>query len=290
MPQSLRDGLQPLRELPLRVEEVESLDQVAGPVYGAVKGVLAPGSPLNETLSGTALGHPLHPPLTDVVIGAWASAVALDFVGGKRSRRAADRLIALGVWAALPTAATGINDWTTLHGSARRVGVVHGASNLLATALFGTSWLARKAGRRFLGKALGVAGLSTVSFGGFLGGHLSYRRGVGVDHTAFLEAPNEWTAVADDASIKESDPVLVEVAGVEVMLVRQGGSLYALLDRCAHQGGPLHEGKIEEGCAICPWHASRYRLSDGAALSGPTSHPQPALQVRRREGKVEVRR
>jgi nitrite reductase/ring-hydroxylating ferredoxin subunit/uncharacterized membrane protein len=290
MTQSLRDGLEPLREFPLRLEQVESLDQVVGPVDDVVKGVLTPGSPLNEVLSGTALGHPIHPLLTDAVIGSWTSAVALDLVGGKRSRRAADRLIALGVCAALPTAATGVNDWTTLFGSTRRVGVVHGAGNLVATALFGTSWLARKAGRRVLGKALALAGLSAVSAGSFLGGHLSYRRGVGVDHTAFLEAPGDWTEVAEEANVKESEPTLVEAAGVEIMLVRQDGSLYALLDRCAHQGGPLHEGKIEDGCVICPWHASRYRVSDGVALSGPTSHPQPALQVRRHEGKIEVRR
>jgi nitrite reductase/ring-hydroxylating ferredoxin subunit/uncharacterized membrane protein len=272
------------------LEQIESLDQVAGPVLDALKGVLTPGSPVNEILSGTALGHPVHPPLTDAVIGTWASAVALDLVGGKRSRRAADRLIALGVWAAVPTAATGVNDWTTLFGSTRRVGVVHGSGNLLATGLFGTSWLARKAGRRVLGKALALAGLTSVSVGAFLGGHLSFRKGVGVDHTAFLEAPGNWTAVADEANVKESEPVLVEAAGVEIMVVRQDDSLYALLDRCAHQGGPLHEGKIEHGCVICPWHSSRYRLSDGGALSGPTSHPQPVLQVRRHEGKIEVRR
>ena len=250
----------------------------------------SPGSPLNEALSGTALGHPLHPPLTDAVIGAWASAVLLDLIGGKRCREAADRLIALGVLSALPTAAAGLNDWATLFGPTRRVGVVHGANNLVATALFGTSWLARMGGRRMLGKGLALTGLGTVAFGAFLGGHLSFRRGVGVDHTAFLEAPQEWTVVADEADVNESDPTLVEVAGVEVMLVRRGESLFALLDRCAHQGGPLHEGTLEDGVVVCPWHSSRYRLFDGAALSGPTCHPQPALEVRVREGKIEVRR
>ena len=287
---SLRDVLEPLRDLPLRLEQMDSLDQVAVPVQDAVKGILKAGDPLNEALSGTALGHPLHPPLTDVVIGAWTSAVALDIVGGRRGRRAADRLIALGVLSALPTATTGLNDWTTLYGPTTRVGVVHGAGNLLATGLFGTSWLARKVGRRLLGKALALAGLGTITASGLLGGHLAYRRGVGVDHTTFLEAPSDWTQVADEVSVKESHPVLVDVAGVEIMVVRQGGSLFALLDRCAHQGGPLHEGTIDDGCVICPWHSSRFQLSDGAALSGPTSHPQPALAVRVRDGKIEVRR
>ena len=290
MIQSLRDRLQPLRELPLRLERTDSLDQIAKPVQRAVEGAVPPGSPLNEGLSGTPLGHPLHPPLTDVVVGAWTGAVVLDLVGGKRGRAAADRLIVLGVLAALPTVATGLNDWSTLYGGTRRVGVVHGGTNVVAVGLFGTSWLARKKGRRLTGKALALAGFGAVTFTGFLGGHLSFRRGVGVDHTAFLEAPGDWTPVADEASVKESEAMLVEVGGVDVMLVRQGESLCALVDHCAHQGGPLHEGTIEDGVVVCPWHSSHFRLSDGAALSGPTSHPQPALEVRVNEGKVEVRK
>jgi nitrite reductase/ring-hydroxylating ferredoxin subunit/uncharacterized membrane protein len=290
MIQSLRDRLQPLRELPLRLEQIDSLDQIADPVQRAVEGAVSPGSPLSEGLSGTDFGHPLHPPLTDVVIGAWTSAVVLDLVGGKRGRRAADRLIVIGLLAATPTLATGLNDWSTLYGGTRRVGVVHAGSNLVAAGLFGTSWLARKRGRRLMGKGLALAGFGAVTFAGFLGGHLAYRKGVGVDHTAFLELPGEWTPVADETSVKESEPMVVEVAGVDVMLVRQGQSLCALLDHCAHQGGPLHEGRIEDGVVVCPWHASHFRLSDGEALSGPTSHPQPALEVRVSEGKVEVRR
>jgi nitrite reductase/ring-hydroxylating ferredoxin subunit/uncharacterized membrane protein len=285
----MRNGLRPLRELPLQAEQMDSLDQVAEQLANAVERAAPAGSPVNEALSGTALGHPLHPPLTDVVIGAWTSAVALDWLGGKRGRRAADRLVALGVLSALPTAAAGLNDWATLYGPTQRLGLVHGTTNVVATGLFGTSWLARKAGRRFFAKLLALAGYGTVSVGGFLGGHLSFRRGVGVDHTAFVEAPEDWTAVADESSVRESEAMLVERAGVEILLVRQGGSLYALLDRCTHQGGPLHEGKVEDGCVICPWHSSRFRLSDGAALSGPTAHPEPAFQVRVREGKVEVR-
>jgi nitrite reductase/ring-hydroxylating ferredoxin subunit/uncharacterized membrane protein len=290
MPKSLGDGLRPLRELPLQVEQIASLDQVAGALAKAVEHVAPEGAFVNETLSGTALGHPLHPPLTDVVIGSWTSAVALDWLGGKRGGPAADWLVALGVLSALPTAAAGLNDWATLDGPTRRLGLVHGTTNVVATGLFGASWLARKTGRRTFGRVLALAGYSTVSIGAFLGGHLSFRRGVGVDHTAFLGAPEDWTAVADEASVKELEPLLVKSAGVEIVLVREQGSLYALLERCAHQGGPLHEGRIEDGCVVCPWHSSRYRLSDGVAQSGPTAHPQPVVEVRVRDGKVEVRR
>ena len=289
-PQRIRDGLRPLRELPLQAERMQSLDQVAGTLADAVERTAPAGSPLNEALSGTALGHPLHPPLTDVVVGAWTSALALDWLGGKRGRPAADALVALGVVSALPTAAAGLNDWATLDGPTRRLGLVHATTNVAATGLFAASWLTRKSGRRFLGKSLALAGYGTVSIGAFLGGHLSFRRGVGVDHTAFLEPPGDWTMVADEAALRDSEPLLVEAAGVEIVLVRENGSLYALLERCAHLGGPLHEGRVENGCVVCPWHSSRYRLSDGAALSGPTAHPQPTVQVRVRDGKVEVRR
>jgi len=288
--QSIRDRLRPVRELPLQAEQMRSLDHVAGTLAEAVERAAPAGSAVNEALSGTALGHPLHPPLTDVVVGTWTSAVALDWLGGKRSRKAADWLVAVGVVSALPTAAAGLNDWATLDGPTRRLGLVHATTNVAATGLFATSWVARKTGRRFLGRSLALAGYGTVSVGAFLGGHLSFRRGVGVDHTAFLEAPDDWTAVADEASVKELEPLLVEAAGVEIVLVRERGSLYGLLERCAHLGGPLHEGRIENGCVVCPWHSSRYRLTDGAALSGPTAHPQPTVQVRVRDGKVEVRR
>jgi nitrite reductase/ring-hydroxylating ferredoxin subunit/uncharacterized membrane protein len=290
MARSMRDGLRSLLELPLQVEQIHSLDQVAAPLARAVERAAPEGSLVNAALSGTAFGHPLHPPLTDVVIGAWTSAVALDWIGGKGGDPAADWLVALGVLSALPTAAAGLNDWATLEGPTRRLGLVHGTTNVVATGLFGTSWLARKAGRRVFGRLLALAGYGTVSVGGFLGGHLSFRRGAGVDHTAFLEVPEDWTAVVDEASVKELQPLLVKSGGVEIVLVRERGSLYALLERCAHQGGPLHEGRIEDGCIVCPWHSSRYRLSDGVAVSGPTAHPQPAVQVRVRDGKVEVRR
>jgi nitrite reductase/ring-hydroxylating ferredoxin subunit/uncharacterized membrane protein len=290
MTHSMRNGLRPLRELPLQVEQIDSLDTAAAALAKAVERAAPAGSSVNETLSGTDFGHPLHPPFTDVVIGAWTGAVALDWLGGKRGSPAADWLVALGALWALPTATTGLNDWATLDGPSRRLGLVHGTTNVVAIELFVTSWLARRAGRRFLGRLLALVGYGAVSLGGYLGGHLSFRRGVGVDHTAFLEAPEDWTAVADEASVRESEPLLVTSAGVEIVLVRERGSLYGLLERCAHQGGPLHEGRIEDGCIVCPWHSSRYRLSDGVAVSGPTAHPQPAVQVRVRDGKVEVRR
>jgi nitrite reductase/ring-hydroxylating ferredoxin subunit/uncharacterized membrane protein len=285
----LRDSLRSLRESPARLEQLTSLDHAGEALVRTVELVAPGGSPVNTLLSGTDSGHPLHPPLTDVVIGAWTSALALDWLGGSRVEAAADRLVGLGVLSALPTATAGLNDWATLDGPTRRLGLVHGATNIVATGLYASSWLARTVGRRRLGRWSALAGYLLVTVGGYLGGHLAFRRGAGVDHTAFIEAPAAWTPVASESGVPEGEPLLVVNEGVEIMIVRQGQSFSALLARCAHQGGPLHEGTIERGCVTCPWHSSRFRLSDGVAMSGPTAHPQPTLEVRVREGIVEVR-
>ncbi len=73
------------------------------------------------------------------------------------------------------------------------------------------------------------------------------------------------------------------------MITQQGGQVFALADRCCHRGGPLHEGSFADGCVTCPWHQSRFRLSDGAIVQGPATYPQPSYDVRVSEGTIEVR-
>jgi nitrite reductase/ring-hydroxylating ferredoxin subunit/uncharacterized membrane protein len=288
--ESLNRALRPLRGVPERLAETDALSSVAGPVKDAVSKAVPPGSDLNTVLSGTWMGHPLHPLLTDVVIGAYTGAVVVDLVGGRRGQKSADRLLLLGLLAAAPTVASGFNDWSTLGTAEQRVGVVHAAGNAVGNVLFALSYVARKRKRRMRGRALAMAGLASSGFAGFLGGDLSFRRGAGVDRTSLQEAPSDWTVVADDASVAEGRPVLADADGVPVVLVRSGGQVRALMARCSHQGGPLHEGEVADGCITCPWHQSRFRLADGEAVSGPTAHPQPVLEVRVQGGKVEVRR
>jgi len=286
----LAERLEPLRNLPDRLAERSNLDRLARPVREAVSRRVAPGSELNTALAGTWLGHPLHPLLTDVVIGAWSAAAVVDLVGGRSGHPHARRLVGLGLIAGLPTAASGLNDWSTLVEGPARIGAVHGATNAAGTVLMAASWWARLRHHWMRGRVLSLAGLGLVALGGFLGGDLTYRRAIGVDQTATLSGEGDWTAVADESDLTEGSPALVKVGDMDVVLVRAGGVVRALADRCAHQGGPLHEGKVDAGCVTCPWHSSRFRLSDGAALSGPTAHPQPVLQVRTVDGKIEVRR
>jgi nitrite reductase/ring-hydroxylating ferredoxin subunit/uncharacterized membrane protein len=281
-----------LHRLAERISELDALDRPAALVAGVVRRVVRPGA-VKNALSGTYLGHPLHPLLTDVPIGTWTSALLLDLFGGSESDEAAERLVAAGILAALPTAISGYSDWadtTMSNPRARRVGIVHAASNVTALALYSASFLARRRGRRGRGKALALAGAGALGAGGYLGGHLSYAEGVGVAQTAFERGPREWTPVIAEAELAEGKPASADAEGIAVLLVRHNGVLYALADRCSHRGGPLHEGELVDGCIQCPWHGSRFRLVDGSVQAGPASVPQPAFETRLRDGQIEVRR
>jgi hypothetical protein len=131
-------------------------------------------------LLGRQLGHALHPVLTDLPIGCWTSSWLLDVLPVGGSPRASQRLIALGLLSAVPTAVTGWAEWSrTDQPEIRRVGVVHAAANTGALALYTGSWLARRSGRHRAGVALGQLGALTVSAGGFLGAHMAIGRKVG---------------------------------------------------------------------------------------------------------------
>jgi uncharacterized membrane protein len=167
-----------------RIEQLDVLDTVSEPLQNAVRSAVPQESELKDLLSGTWLGHPLHPPLTDAVIGAWTSALLLDLAGGERTEEAADRLVAAGILAALPTAAAGLSDWAELHGGSRRVGSVHAIGYTTALVLHALSWAARRRSDRGRGVALSALGYAIARFSAWLGGHLSFGKGVGVNQAA----------------------------------------------------------------------------------------------------------
>jgi nitrite reductase/ring-hydroxylating ferredoxin subunit/uncharacterized membrane protein len=272
-----------------QLERATELDDLATKVQGAVGSALPPGPP-KDALSGTWLGHPLHPLLVLGPLGCWTSATLLDLVGGRSSRKAADKLVAFGVLAAVPTAAAGASDWSDTAGGERRVGLVHGLSNTAGLVCFAASYVARKRGRRGRGVALGLLGHTFAGVAGYLGGHLTYATGVGVDTTAFRTGPEEWTDLVAADQLPEGRPVGADVEGVRLLLVRDGGSVRALDARCTHRGGPLDEGEISDGCVTCPWHGSRFQLATGDIVRGPATQPQPSYEVREVDGRVQVRR
>jgi len=268
-----------------RVERAESLDAVGEVLANAVSKVL--GGPLVRSLvSGTQIGHPVHPLLVTVPIGAWTSAVLFDVTGDEK---AATALTGLGVLAAAPTAITGMSDWSYTAGAERRVGLVHAAFNSVALAAYIASWIARVRGKKLLGIGLSAVGGTAVTGGGWLGGHMSYALGVGVDTTAFQDPGAEWTPAANVADVVAGRLTAGSANGVPVLLTRDhAGEIVALADRCTHRGGPLHEGKLEDGCVVCPWHESVFAL-DGSVVVGPAVRPQVRYEVKVSEGSVLVR-
>lgn len=280
-----------LHRLTERLERARALDPAADKVAATVRKLIGPG-PVKDALSGTWLGHALHPLLTDVPIGTWTSASILDLVGGRAAQDGADRLIGVGIAAAVPTAVSGYSDWadsTEGHVDVKRVGIVHAASNVTALVLYSASLAARRAGNRRRGVVLALAGAGTLSVGGYLGGHLSYAQGIGVDQTTFDPPVEDWTPALPDAELAEGALGSADVAGVSIMLTRQNGRVYALADRCSHRGGPLSEGKVADGCVTCPWHGSAFALEDGSIERGPASLPQPTYDVRVKDGTILVR-
>lgn len=271
-----------------QIESAEQLDRIAAPIAGAVGRATRPVL-VKNALSGTWLGHQLHPLLTDITIGAWVGAAVVDLVGGSRSADGARRLTALGVLAAGPTAASGLSDWSEAYGSDQRVGLVHAIGNTAGLALQFGSYVARRRGQRTLGAALGMIGLGATSAAAYLGGHLVYARGVGVSHAAFEHKPTEWTDVADAAALEEDKPLRVDAEGTPVVLIRSAGRVFGLSATCVHAGGPLDEGELVDGCLKCPWHASTFRLDDGRVMRGPAAVDQPAWEVRIQDGRVQVR-
>lgn len=274
------------------LEEADSLDPVSDKLQAAVTAVVRPRR-LRDWLHGTWLGHPLHPVLVDVPIGAFLSAAVLDLMPG--ARRQATALIALGAASAVPAAAAGLLDWSEMTKDRRRIGLVHAGANLTALGLYAGSLLARARGRTARGKALSFAGLSVAGLGGYLGGHLAYAQSGGVNQAApeTVRVPEEWTVIGSLADLPDGRPAVRAVGDVPILLYRLGDRVSALIERCGHETGPLGEGEMvgegRDACVVCPWHGSTFRLTDGAVVHGPAASAQPVLRCRVRDGKVEVR-
>jgi nitrite reductase/ring-hydroxylating ferredoxin subunit/uncharacterized membrane protein len=271
-----------------RLEQAEGLDEPAEKLVGLVGPAVRPRL-VKNALSGTWLGHRFHPLLVPLPIGFWSGALIFDLIATRRARWAADVLVGSGIAAAVPTAAAGLSDWADAEPEGRRVGLVHLSCNTLALACYSASLVARLLGRRKTGVGLGLAGAAAISAGGYLGGHLSYVQGVGVERRRFAGGPKEWTAVLDAAELAEGAPRVVRADDTEILLVREGNRLYALWASCTHEGGPLAEGSFADGCVTCPWHGSTFRLADGHVVRGPAAASQPVYEARVTDGKVEVR-
>lgn len=276
------------QQLVRQIEDRVQLDRISRPLADLAGRATRPDA-VKNALSGTWVGHQLHPMLTDLPIGAWVMAAALDWTAPRSGAKAARRLIGLGILAAVPAAATGASDWSETYAAEQRVGVVHAIANTAGLLVQSASWVARRRGRRLTGMALSTAGLGITMGAAYLGGHLSFIRGVGVNHTAFDDTVSDWTDVAGVGELATDKPLRVAPGGVPVVLVQHDGEISALSATCVHAGGPLDEGEIVDDCIRCPWHASRFELVSGKVVRGPASSDQPAWEVRVDGDRVYVR-
>ncbi|MBQ1076108.1 Rieske 2Fe-2S domain-containing protein [Micromonospora sp. C31] len=281
-----------MRALLTKIEQASGLDRIGDRLQRAVQATLRPQR-VRDLLHGVWLGHPLHPAMVQVPVGAWISTAVLDLMPGQR--RAATTLCVVGTVSALPAAVAGLNDWAALARDQRRVGLVHAASNSVGLAFYAGSVAARMTGRHNLGRTLGYLGLSAASMGAYIGGHLAYKQGAQVNQSIseLHRMSDGWHSLADMAALPQRQLITREVDDVSVILYRHGDEVTVMLERCPHQSGPLGEGEVQEidghACVVCPWHGSAFRLNGGEVVHGPSGNDQQVLPTRIVDGVLETR-
>lgn len=279
------------------IDQQHWLDPAGDTVQRAVTTVLTHDNPtgkkLDNFLNGTWLGHPLHPVLTDIPVGAWTVGLTLDglesFAGRADLAPGADAATVIGFIGALGSAVTGLAQWQYTIDRPRRLGLAHALLNTSATALYGASIVCRLTGRRGAGKVTALIGYGITAVSAYIGGDIVYTHRIGVNHAPEEPLPDTFTPVLADADLAEGGMERVEVSGVPVLLARYQGTVYALANTCSHLGGPLNEGRMDGCSVICPWHGSRFALDSGVMLDGPATVPEPRYDVRVRGGQIEVR-
>lgn len=276
-----------------KLERAAFIDPVASLLTAAVHAVL-PRGPVKDALHGRPLGHAAHPLMVAAPIGMWTGALLLDLTAGDSGRSAAKRLVGAGVLLVAPTAAAGLADWSELGEFQRpkRVGLAHATANAVTAALYGASWWARHRGEHDRGRNLALLGAAGLGVGGYLGGHLSYSQGVGVNRNADEDGkqPRDWTDVLPAGQVVEGELQRADVDGRPVVLTRRDGAVHAMGAVCSHYGAPLEQGEVDgDGCLVCPWHDSRFRLRDGSVARGPATAGQTSYETRLQGDRLQLR-
>lgn len=249
---------------------------------------------VKDALNGVWLGHPVHPALVTVPIGAWTGMMILDLdwlaQQNKGVARSADILMATGLIGAVGSAVTGATNWVDTDGPERRTGLLHALLNSSALALNVASLVLRLTGRRKSAITLSTGALALVTYSGFIGGELAYSNAVGVNHVASEGGSDNFVPVINVSQIKPGKLTRVDVDGIAAVLVKEGDTIRAIAATCSHLGGPLDQGHYEDGVVYCPWHRSGFHMCDGSVANSPAVYAQPTFDVRIRDGKVELRR
>jgi len=254
-----------------------------------------PVRPLKDLLNGTWLGHPLHPAVTDVPIGALLVAVVLDLAA---QPDAAFWALLVGQLTFLASVLTGLADYTDADGTARTRATIHGTVMVVGGGFTAASLILRTGGATdgILPTALLIVGFLVIAAGAYIGGDIVFVLGNMVSRHAFRGAGTKWVRLdtgdlTDLATLPHATPTKARAGINDLLLVRIGTTVHALHAVCSHAGGPLPQGEIVDGCIECPWHGSRFRLDNGQVTQGPALYDQPTYEIRAAEGGgYEVRR
>jgi len=274
------------------------LDKLSNPLQRGISRLFGqPGQTsykIKDILNGVWLGHTLHPVLVSVPLGAWTTMMMLDLAWlsaeDEGTARNADRTMWLGLAGAGASAVTGATNWVDTDGPEQRTGMLHALLNGSVTVMNLSSALMRLGGLRRPAIALSTGAYLVMLYSAYLGGELSYSSGVGVNHVAWEGGSDDFVAVMDEQDLQPGKLTRVDVAGIPAVLIKDGGSIYAIAATCSHLGGPLDEGKYEDGVVYCPWHGSGFRMCDGSVANSPAVYAQPTFAIRTRNGKIELRR
>ena len=254
-----------------------------------------PMLPIRDFLNGRWLGHPVHAALTDIPIGMLLGSVVLDLVG---QPGAADIVLVATILFMLAAAVSGLADYSDTDGTALTRATLHATLMVVTLLLLIVSALLRTGAPadRTVPIALSIIGFIIITAGAFVGGDVAYLLGNMVSRHAFRGPGTKWVkldtgSVLDLGQLPEATPTKMRAGINDLVVVRIGDRVHAMHAVCAHAGGPLQDGKVVDGCLECPWHGSRFRLTDGTARRGPTVYDQPSYEIRSAEaGGYEVRR
>jgi 3-phenylpropionate/trans-cinnamate dioxygenase ferredoxin component len=97
-----------------------------------------------------------------------------------------------------------------------------------------------------------------------------------------------WVDVGEAVAIAESQSLATEIDGVALLVVRCGSDLYAIEDRCTHDGEALGGAEVEECRIVCPRHGAQFCVRTGEALTPPAYEPLRTFKVRIDNGRVLV--
>jgi uncharacterized membrane protein/nitrite reductase/ring-hydroxylating ferredoxin subunit len=251
--------------------------------------------------------HPIHPMLIPFPFALWTASLLFDLLG-VTSDRPDFWLVGFyagvaGCIGALLAAVPGAIDWLTVvppRSSAKKRGLLHAVLNVTVLILFTYVLIHRgNANTRPDSVALTVSIIAVMILGysGWLGGTLSYRNQIGVDHRYANAGKWKERSLADwdrpvcnTGELAEGQMMLVKIGNERIVVGRCQTGIVAFSDHCTHRGGPLADGALV-GCVVqCPWHGSNFDVHTGRVVAGPAEQRIDTYQVEIRANEVYVRR